>query len=286
VTALREAVLRLRGDGAGAAVPVYVCWVAPRDARPNADLLQQSGVVCFDWPARTARAVGCARRYAVARERVTPVPAMPAARAGPVRTDPIGAAELLGEFGIHTVPSVLCHTADDAVRAATTAGGPVVVKLAAAAHRTELGGVRLGLTGPDEVRAAAAELIEEAGGGGVLVQPQLTGVELAVGALRDPTFGPVVMVGLGGIWVEVLADTAFALAPLRRADARELLAGLQGYPLLTGARGGPKVDLDALADVVVSAGNLLLATEIAELDLNPVLATEDDAIAVDWKISS
>jgi acyl-CoA synthetase (NDP forming) len=121
----------------------------------------------------------------------------------------------------------------------------------------------------------------------VLVQQQLSGVEVAVGAVRDPVFGPVVMVGIGGIWVEVLADVAFAMAPLHRAEARDLLAGLRGAALLTGARGADPVDLDALADVVVAAGDLLLAHPgITELDLNPVLATRDGAVAVDWKISS
>jgi acetyltransferase len=279
---LRDAVAALRADGVG--VPVHVCWVAPRQARHNAELLQEAGVPCFEWPARTARAVGHARRYALARERTAPPPPGPDRRVGPVPTDPAGAAEVLAEFGIRTVASVLCRTTEEAVRAATEF--PVVVKLAAAAHRTELDGVRLGLRTPAEVRAAATELLA-LGHGEVLVQPQLDGVEVAVGALRDPVFGPVVMVGLGGIWVEVLADVAFALAPLRRAEARELLAGLRGFPLLTGSRGGPPVDLDALADVVVAAGNLLLAAdEVAGLDLNPVLATRDGAIAVDWKVLS
>ena len=133
-----------------------------------------------------------------------------------------------------------------------------------------------------EVEAAAADLLQQ---GRVLVQRQLSGVEIAIGGVRDPVFGPVVMVGLGGIWVEVLGDVAFAMAPLHRAEARSLLESLRGAALLTGARGGPSVDLDALADVVVAAGNLLLACpDVVELDLNPVLATADSAVAVDWKI--
>ena len=261
-------------------VPVHVCWVAPRDARPNADLLQDAGVPCFDWPARTARAIGHARRYALARERTTPAADAPPQREGPTPTDPVRAAALLGDLGVETAPSILCRTGDEAVAAATTF--PVVVKLAEAAHRTELGGVRLDLADADAVRAAAEELLEQ---GPVLVQRQLSGVEIAVGAVRDPVFGPVVMVGLGGIWVEVLGDVAFAMAPLHRAEARSLLGGLRGAALLTGARGGPSVDLDALADVVVAAGNLLLACpDVVELDLNPVLATAEGAVAVDWKI--
>lgn len=278
--ALRDVVLALHDDAVG--VPVHVCWVAPRDARPNADLLQEAGVPCFEWPARTARAIGHARRYAHARERITPPPPVPPRRTTPAPTDPTGAAELLAAFGVPTATSAVCHTAEEAVAAATSF--PVVVKVTGVAHRTELGGVRLGLADADEVRAAATELLAM---GPVLVQPQLSGVEVAVGAVRDPVFGPVVMVGIGGIWVEVLADVAFGMAPLSRADAQELLAGLRGYRLLTGARGGPPVDLDALADVVVGAGNLLLAAgDVAELDLNPVLATPDGAVAVDWKITS
>ncbi len=118
------------------------------------------------------------------------------------------------------------------------------------------------------------------------MSPQLAGVEVAVGALRDPSFGPVVMVGLGGIWVEVLDDVAFALAPLTHAEARDLLLGLRGAALLTGGRGTAAVDLDALAAVVVRAGDLLVTRPaIAGLDLNPVLASAAGAVAVDWKIT-
>jgi acetyltransferase len=275
---LRDVVAGLRADDVR--VPVHVCWVAPRDARPNADLLQDAGVPCFDWPARTARAIGHARRYAVARARTTPAAAAPSVRSGATPTDPVSVAELLAELGVDTAPSTLCRTADEAVAAATAF--PVVVKLAEAAHRTELGGVRLDLADASEVRTAAVDLLEQ---GLVLVQRQLSGVEIAIGGVRDPVFGPVVMVGLGGIWVEVLGDVAFAMAPLHRAEARSLLESLRGAALLTGARGGPSVDLHALADVVVAAGNLLLACpDVVELDLNPVLATADSAVAVDWKI--
>jgi acyl-CoA synthetase (NDP forming) len=277
---LKDVVAALKADGVD--VPVHVCWIAPRDARPNADLLQESGVPCFEWPARTARALGHARRYARARVRTRPAPDAPPPRPGPTPTDSAGAAAVLAEFGVRTVSSTLCRTPGDAAAAATVF--PCAVKLAEAAHRTDVGGVRLGLADADSVRDAAAELLAS---GPVLVQPQLTGVEVAVGALRDPVFGPVVMVGLGGIWVEVLADVAFAMAPLDRAGARELLAGLRGFPLLTGARGADPVDLDALADVVAAAGELLLAAaELSSIDLNPVLATRDGAVAVDWKITT
>jgi acetyltransferase len=185
---------------------------------------------------------------------------------------------------VGVVEAVLCASADDAVEAASGWAGPVVVKVARSAHRSDSGGVRLGLTTTDDVRTAAADLL--ARGGELLVSPQLSGVEVAVGALRDPSFGPVVMVGLGGIWVEVLADVAFAVAPLTRDDARDLLLGLRGAALLTGGRGTAPVDLDALADVVVAVGDLLAGSPgVQGIDLNPVLATPDGAVAVDWKVT-
>ncbi|HEY2220941.1 acetate--CoA ligase family protein [Actinomycetospora sp.] len=276
---LRDTVAALRADGVE--VPVAVCWVAPRDARPNADLLQESGVPCFDWPARTARALGHAQRWARTRERRLPATRPVTRVEAPPALDPEAGAAFLARFGVRTATSVACADAAAAVAAADAF--PVVVKIASAAHRTELGGVRVGLSSAEEVRAAADELLAH---GPVLVQPQLAGVEVAVGAVRDPVFGPVVMAGLGGIWIEVLADVGFALAPLDRADARELLTGLRGYALLTGVRGAGSVDLDALADVIVGAGDALLAAAgVSEIDLNPVLATPGGAVAVDWKLT-
>ncbi|MGQ0577242.1 MAG: acetate--CoA ligase family protein, partial [Pseudonocardia sp.] len=272
-------VQKLRADAV--AVPVHVCWVAPRSARDRADALAAAGLPVFDWPARTARAIGLARAYALARERVAPPAADPPPHTGrvPQAGDAVGLAALLAGYGIPTVAATLCATPDEAAAAATSF--PAVVKLATAEHRTERGGVRLGLRDAAAVRAAAAELL---GGGEVLVQPQVAGVEVAVGGLRDPSFGAVVMVGLGGIWVEVLADVAFALAPLSVAEARDLLTGLRGAALLTGGRGTEPVDLDALARVVAGVGDVMVATpEIAGLDLNPVLATAGGAVAVDWK---
>jgi acetyltransferase len=295
-TALLAAAHRLRADGV--AVPIYVCWVAPRHARPNADLLAAGGLPVFEWPTRTARAIGAARRYAVARERVRPAPAPPVRFTGavPRPDDPVAVAALLAGFGVPTAPAIECRTVEEALAAVTRLSPsvpspsfpspslPAVLKVAAADHRSELGGVRLGLTGTGQVRTAAAELLQI--GGSVLVSPQLEGVEVMVGAIRDPAFGPVVMVGLGGIWVEVLADVAFALAPLSRSEALDLMAGLQGYPLLTGARGTPPVQLEALAQVVVAVGDALaVLPTVAGIELNPVLASPSGAVAVDWKLS-
>ena len=143
-------------------------------------------------------------------------------------------------------------------------GGPFVVKLDAVglAHKSDLGGVRLGLPGATEVEAAAAELLElgrRAGLDvrGVVVEPMVpAGLELIVGLSRDPQFGPAVVVGFGGVFAEVLGDVAIRIAPVDHATALAMLASLRGAPLLDGARGRPPVDRAALADLVVAVGRL------------------------------
>ncbi|HVN13460.1 MAG TPA: acetate--CoA ligase family protein [Kineosporiaceae bacterium] len=295
VDGVRAAVDRLRADAVD--VPVVVCWVAPRSVRAHAYLLQAAGVPVLEWPVRTARAIGRAREAARARERLSRRAAGPVVRAVPVRPgtdadhpdadhpgpdDPVALAAWLRAAGVPVVDAALCRTPAAAAAAARVL--PAVVKVAQAAHRSDAAGVRLGLADADAVAAAAADLLTRADA--VLVSPQLTGVEVAVGAVRDEAFGPVVMVGLGGVWVEVLDDVAFATAPLDRVEARDLLATLRAYPLLTGARGTPAVDLDALADVVVAVGAALMALpDVRALDLNPVLAGPGGAIAVDWKVT-
>ena len=288
---LRDAVTRLRCAGVG--IPVYVCWVAPRSARANADLLQEAGVPCFEWPERTARAVGHAVRFGAASPRPTaPSPAVPRPVASddlPTRhLDPDQGANLLRTAGIATAESMTCTGASDAVAAAQRIGYPVVCKVVHPdlVHRSNAGGVRLNLDGPDAVRAAAHALLNLVDGARVQVQPQLVGVEVAVGGLRDAQFGPIVMIGLGGIWIEVIGDVVFGLAPLAPGEAHRLIAGLRGYAVLTGARGGEPVDLDALAAAVSAVGNLLVARpEVVDLDLNPLLATSRAAVAVDWRIT-
>ncbi|MDT7803439.1 MAG: hypothetical protein QOI78_6872 [Actinomycetota bacterium] len=287
---IRAAVERLRSDGVQ--VPVYVCWVAPRTSRPNADLLQQAGVPCFEWPERTARALGHAARYGESRARVRPPGvAGEAARASaglvPGWLDVDVAAGVLASAGIQTVPGRICGSAAEAEAAADDLGYPAVAKVLhpTLVHKTDARGVRLDLRDRRAVHAAALDLLSLAPGAAVLVQRQVTGIEVIVGGLRDPQFGPTALVGLGGIFVEAIDDIALGLAPLSHETARGLLTRLRGYPLLTGARGAEPVDLDALAAVITSVGELLAAGPgIAELDLNPVLAGPDGCLAVDWRI--
>ncbi|MDP9240271.1 MAG: acetate--CoA ligase family protein, partial [Actinomycetota bacterium] len=177
--------------------------------------------------------------------------------------------------------------AEEAIAAAERLCCPVAVKAVHPdlVHKSDAGGVRLNLTGPHQVGAAAIDLLALAPGATLLVQRQATGVEVIVGGVRDPQFGPMVMVGLGGVLVEVVGDVAFGVAPLDRAEALRLIDSLHGRPVLAGARGAEAVDLDALAGVLAAAGDLMSSVpEIAELDLNPVLATPDGCLAVDWRI--
>jgi acetyltransferase len=288
--AVRDATLRLRADSVD--VPVYVCWVAPRAARANADLLQAAGVPCFEWPERTARAVGHAARYGQARHAVRP-PAV--ARPRPARIDPLPsgvlppleAVKLLRAAGAPLVDSALCDSTEEALAAAAAMGYPVVAKAIhpELLHKSDAHGVRIGLADATALAAATADLLRLRRGAQVLVQRQARGVEVIVGGLRDAEVGPAVMVGLGGVLVEVLGDVAFGLAPLDDQDALALLRRLRGYPVLAGTRGAPAVDLDALASLVCAVGDLLVGIpEVIAVDLNPVLATPQGCVAVDWRV--
>jgi acyl-CoA synthetase (NDP forming) len=187
------------------------------------------------------------------------------------------AAAFLAEHGVPVVPARLVTDAAAAVAAAREFGYPVVLKAAAddLAHKSDIGGVRLGLTGDDAVREAFTEVSALLGGrGGALVQPQRSGgVELLVGVVRDPVWGLVLAVGLGGVWVEVLRDTALRLVPVSAADVGAALAELRGAAVLRGARGGQPVDLAAVAAVITRIAGLAaaLGDGLESLEVNPLL---------------
>lgn len=272
-------------------VPVYACWVASRTMQANADTLQQGGVPCLPWPERTAAAAGIAVRCAAQLSAEAPAqrtPASPPDVAGRDLRDPLQARNFLAAAGLPVADSIVAADAEAAVEAADRLGYPVVLKVAHPdlEHKTDSGGVRIGLTDAGAVAAAAAELTALRPGAEVLVQHQERGVEVVVGGLRDPQFGPVVMVGLGGIHVEVLGDVQYALAPVGAGHAEWMFRSLRGAAVLDGVRGEPAVDVAALCSVVVAVGDLMAGVpEIAEIDLNPVLATEHSALAVDWRIA-
>lgn len=173
-------------------------------------------------------------------------------------------------------------------RALGDVGFPAVLKATGRLHKSEGGGVVVGLADREQARAAYADLVARLDPPAVSVEAMAEvsdGVELIVGSVQDPKFGAVVLVGLGGVFTEVLGDTACAIAPVSPEAARELLLSLQGAPLLLGARGRAPVDLTALADLVARVSRLAAAhPELVELELNPVLAGPSGAVALDARV--
>ena len=198
-------------------------------------------------------------------------------------------------YGIPTPREGLAATADEAARIAGEIGGPVACKIVSPdiLHKTEAGGVVVGVAGPDAARAAFDEIVanakrykENADITGVQVQEMVGGgQEVIVGATTDGTFGKVVAFGLGGVLVEVLKDVTFRLAPLDAAEARSMVTGIKAAEVLRGARGAEPVDLDALAAVIEGVSRLVTDfPEISEFDLNPVFASASGATAADVRI--
>lgn len=294
--AITGAVAAARDAGADA-VPILACVLGQDEHRTH---LERSGgrIPCFPFPETPGRVLGKAAAYAEWRAR--PAGVIPdfddldleAARAVCRRalaergTGWLSAEDtraVLSAVRLPTVPSRVARTTDEAVQAATQFGFPVAVKLASRqlVHKTEVGGVRLGLSDAAAVRRAILEIQGALADqnrldamDGVVVQPMLSGgVELMAGVTHDPLFGPLVAFGLGGIHVEVLADVGFRVTPLTDRDAAEVVRGIRGYKLLDGYRGHPPVDVPAVEELLLRVSRLAEEIpEIGEIDLNPIFA--------------
>ena len=192
---------------------------------------------------------------------------------------------LLADYGVSVVEARPASSADEAVAAADAIGFPVALKTAAPGvqHKSDVGGVRLGLGRPDEVRAAYADVAGRLGPPVLVGAMAPAGVEVALGIVRDPTFGPLVLVAAGGVLVELLHDRALAMPPLDEAGARRLVDRLQMRRLLDGVRGAEASDVAALVHVVSRLS--LLATDLGDLidglDVNPVIVSPSGCVAVD-----
>jgi acyl-CoA synthetase (NDP forming) len=207
----------------------------------------------------------------------------------------IEAKQMLEEAGLPVSPARLAKTREEAVDTATKLGFPIVLKIVSPqiTHKSDVGGVALGLTSADEVGAAfdrvvasAKQHVPDATIEGVAVQRmERQGIEVIVGVTKDPQFGPVLMFGLGGVLVEVLKDVAFRVIPINERDARQVIHEIKGYPLLEGYRGSEPADIVKLQELLLKVSAFVEAhPEVAELDLNPVFAYKDGAIAVDARI--
>ncbi len=183
------------------------------------------------------------------------------------------------------MPAVLAHTADEAVEAACEIGFPVVLKVYSPEilHKTDVGGVKVDLRTPDDVRTgfdaimlSVRRFLPDVPISGITVQKMVEGgKEVIAGFSRDPQFGPLVMFGLGGVYVEVLKDVNFALTPLSKKETIELVTGIRSFPLLGGVRGEKEKDLPALYDVIAAvskAGELF--PEIMEMEINPLIVKD------------
>jgi acetyl coenzyme A synthetase (ADP forming)-like protein len=263
-------------------------------------------VPTFAFPEAAAAALGRAAAHREWRSRPEgAIPDLPDARVDLARRmvtdrlarvpagewlEPTTATGLLEAIGVPVARTVAARDADSAVAAATELGLPVALKAGAAGivHKTERGAVRLGLADADAVRRAFGEMHARLGdemGGAVLQRMVEPGVETIVGVTRDPSFGSLVLFGMGGVQAELLRDTVLRIVPLTDTDASEMVRAIRTAPLLFGFRGAPESDIAALEDVLLRVG--LLAEhvpEIAELDCNPVVVSPEGATVVDVKI--
>ncbi|MFW6049092.1 MAG: acetate--CoA ligase family protein [Candidatus Bipolaricaulota bacterium] len=272
-----------------------------------AESLKEAGVPNYFDPDRAVRALSALVDYGdVSKKKVTsPDQVLPEGvdleaevRALAERADGMIGLEglgLLSRLGIPVVESWVARSADEAAAIAGELSAQLVLKVESPdiTHKSDLGGVKVGVD-PEEVTVEYEELLEtvrENSGSsnlrleGVRIQEMVKGEEVIVGVNRDPQFGPLIMFGLGGIYVEVLKDVAFRVAPVSRPEAEKMIKSINAYPILEGVRGGPGVDVDALVDIVQKVGQLACEVpEVSELDLNPIIVDSSGPRVVDLRM--
>ena len=248
---------------------------------------------CISWSQRHHRPTGIVLRPEIDTEVVQRRLAEANKGASDGWLDSRSAQALLEAYGIALPRAVRVRTPAEAAAAQAELGGTVVVKLDAAIHKSDVGGVRLGLTNPAEAAGAVEAIRAEVSSAGtgalageLLVQEQVgTGQEMIVGLKRDPLLGPIILVGLGGTLVEVLEDVALGIAPLTDHDINDMLTSLRCYRLLTGHRGQAPLDISSLAQVLHRVSALADdLPEIVEMDINPLFVMEDGAVAADVRV--
>lgn len=200
-------------------------------------------------------------------------------------------------YGIPLIKTRFAKTAEEAVIAAEEIGYPLVMKVVSPqiSHKSDIGGIKFSLQNAAEVKTAYQDMIDniqkklpDAYLEGVQLQPMLSGgKEVILGMVHDPTFGPMLMFGLGGIYIEILKDIQFAIVPVDEREAREMITGIKTYPLLAGVRGEKPSDINALVDIILRVSNLVFDfPEIEEFEINPMMVFEKGkgALAVDLRL--
>ncbi|HAL61803.1 MAG TPA: acyl-CoA synthetase [Chloroflexi bacterium] len=291
--------------------PVLACLMGGEMTEPGREVLRRYGIPNYNFPERAVKAMLAIykRKEFLDRppreiERFEVHSPWAQEVFEQVRSEgrlTVGDAEarrVMEAYGIPLPQSVLARNPEEALEAAESIGYPVAMKIASPdiLHKTDIGGVRLNIRGPDEVRDSfdllnyrALRFMPEAEIWGVLVQEMVEGCyEVLVGMSRDPQFGPLLAFGLGGIYVEALRDVTFRIAPVARWEAREMLSEIRGYSLLRGVRGESPADLEAIVDCILRVSQLVTDfPEIVELDINPLIVCEEGkgAVAVDLRMA-
>jgi acyl-CoA synthetase (NDP forming) len=259
----------------GATKPVVVCWPGGRLVRKGVRALAEAGVPLFTTVSSCAAALGAALAFRRLRERLPRRPAATASVGAPPGTGALPwrlVSSLLTDAGLRVAREVVVHDVGEARDAAAGLTYPVAVKALGPLHRTEVGGVRLGVSSLDELLHAVRALRPL--GEACLIQPMVEGLEVLVGALRDPEFGPLVMVAPGGVRAELYGERAMAAAPCDAGTAERLIRECRALDaLLGGYRGGPAADRASLVETVTRTAALAagLGPRLAALDLNPVI---------------
>jgi acetyl coenzyme A synthetase (ADP forming)-like protein len=290
-------------------VPIAAALMGGSSTEAAAATLATAGIPAYFDPARAVGALGALEEYATIREREYGTPTqfdVDRERAADILSGATGRGQtllgveamgLLEAYGIPTPAGAVVDSPGEASAVAEDIGGEVVMKIVSPdiSHKSDIGGVEVGVP-PAAVADTYEDLVVRARNYqpdatilGVQVQDRVdleAGTETIVGVTRDPQFGPLVMVGLGGIFVEVMEDTAFRVAPLAEAEIREMFGELDSMPLLYGARGREPADVDALVETVARVSQLVTEfPAIAELDINPVVALPDGVAAVDLRLT-
>lgn len=291
--------------------PILGAFMGEERAKAGEDVLASYDIPNYKFPEQAARAFAVMRDYRIARERPEPEyvkfevdkdtvrKVFDEVRAeGRVSVGEMESRAVATAYGLRLPGSELAATADEAVQIANEIGYPVVLKIASPdiLHKTDVGGVKVGLRSAADVRDAfdlivyrATRYVPDARIWGCLVQQMVAtdGMEVLVGMNRDSQFGPLVTFGLGGILVEALKDVTFRIAPFGRQDAEEMLEEIRAHSLLRGVRGRPPADREALIETLLRIGQLVTDfPEIVEMDINPLMVYESGrgAIALDMRL--
>ena len=188
------------------------------------------------------------------------------------------------KYGIDVVETYFADSENSAKKATGRTGFPCVMKLNSAEHKTDIGGIITNIENHHQAELAFHKLKRKRNFNGVIVQKQLEGKEIIIGGKQDLQFGPVVLFGIGGVFVEIMKDFSLKIAPVTKKEAEYMIKSIQGYPILRGTRGEKSVNLNNIANAIVAVSNLISKhPEIQELDLNPLIVSENYCKAVDLR---